>query len=51
MYGPLWLTITFIIILALSSNLNNYFVDKAAFSFNTDFLIKAAGFELLFMAI
>ena len=43
LYGPLWLTITYIILLALCSNLNEYFSNgsKQNYKFKQDFLSSA----------
>jgi hypothetical protein len=43
LYGPLWLTITYIILLALCANLNDYFSfgSKADYVFRKDYLSSA----------
>jgi hypothetical protein len=49
MYGPLWLTITYIILLGLTSNINNYFANSTSFTFDANYVVKAVGFSLIFM--
>lgn len=49
MYGPLWLSITYIILLGLVSNINNYFFDTTNFTFNGDYIVKALGFSIIFL--
>lgn len=43
LYGPLWLTITYIILLALCANLNDYFSfgSKPDYVFQKDYLSSA----------
>jgi hypothetical protein len=49
MYGPLWLSITYIILLGLASNINNYFLDTTTFTFDADYIVKALGFSIIFL--
>jgi hypothetical protein len=51
LYGPLWLTVTYIIILGLCANLNDFFAQGGKvndFTFSTDHLSVAVGLNILF---
>ncbi len=51
LYGPLWLTITYIILLTLCANLNDYFsfgANPTTFKFNINYLSTAIAIVCLF---
>lgn len=48
LYGPLWLTFTYVIILGLAANLNEYFIMPQNYQFNNEFMMKALGITLIF---
>jgi hypothetical protein len=49
LYGPLWLTITYIILLGITANINNYFANSTAFTFEGNYIIQAIGFAIIFL--
>ena len=44
----MWLTFTYIIILGLAANLNEYFIMPQNYVFDNQFMIKALGITLIF---
>ena len=48
MYGPLWLTIAYIIILGVASNLNEYFIKPENYKFNNDIVFQGLGINIIF---
>jgi len=49
LYGPLWLTITYIILLIICANLNDYFISgNDQYIFNTDYGPPIIGIVLIF---
>lgn len=49
LYGFLWLTLTYVIILGLASNLNEYFILPVNYTFSNLLLLKACGVSLIFL--
>lgn len=48
MYGPLWLTLAYVIILGVASNLNEYFIKPENYKFNNDIVFQGLGINLIF---
>lgn len=48
MYGPFWLTFTYIIILGLAANLNQYFIMPQNYSFKNEYMMTALGVTVIF---
>lgn len=49
MYGPLWLSITYIILLGLAANINNFFAKQDGFTFDPEYIVEAVGFSIIFL--
>lgn len=49
LYGFLWLSITYVIILGIASNLNEYFAYGSQYVFNTELMLKALGISAIFL--
>ena len=48
MYGLLWLTIAYIIILGVASNLNEYFIKPESYKFNNDIMFQGLIMNIIF---
>ena len=48
MYGPLWLTVAYIIILGVAANLNEYFIKPENYKFSNDIVFQGLGINVIF---
>ena len=48
MFGPLWIIVTYVIILGLAANLNAYFILPQNYVFNLQILVTAVGLTVIF---
>jgi hypothetical protein len=49
LYGFLWLSLTYVIILGIAANLNEYFTLSVHYVFNTTLVLKALGISAIFL--
>lgn len=48
LYGMLWMSITYIVILGFSANLNEYFIAQPSFRFQKQLMLEGMGITALF---
>lgn len=48
MYGPLWIAVTYMIILGIAANLNNNFILPENYVFDTTIMVYALGLTVIF---
>jgi hypothetical protein len=52
LYGPLWITVSYAVLLILGANLNDYFISgNDLYVFNTDYCSMTTGIVLLFFFV
>lgn len=51
LYGPIWMTLTYVIVMGFSANLNVYFIDHTDYEFEQSYYLQIIGICVLFFLI